>query len=120
MVLDATAVAPDLPSASANPTAVSAYLENECSHSHLAGPYASCPFSNVRCSGVGIVPMKSGGSASSCTYQLGAELVSTMANLWTRFLCIRLRYDAIHLNNKYGPDALLSEVAPGELGYGVV
>ena len=54
-------IARNLLSALSNPDAVSSYLKTECERNHMAGPYSSPPFPNTRCSGVGIVPKKSGG-----------------------------------------------------------
>ena len=53
-------VAHNLISSRNNPKAVSDYLMHECASGRLAGPYHDLPHPDLCCSGVGVVPKKSG------------------------------------------------------------
>ena len=53
-------VAHNLISSRNNPKAVSDYLMHEGASGRLAGPYHDLPHPDLRCSGVGVVPKKSG------------------------------------------------------------
>ena len=104
-------IAPNLPSALLNPAAVSAYLQSECTRGHMAGPYSQPPFPNIRCSGVGIVPKKSGGvrlimhlsapSGSSINDGIYPDEFSL------HYVTVD---DAIRCIFQHGPGALLSKV----------
>ena len=43
-----------------SPNHVSEYLAVECAEGRMAGPYPSLPHPSLRCSGIGLVPKKSG------------------------------------------------------------
>ena len=51
-------ITPNLASASQHPDIITAELKQECSNGHMAGPYLKPPFSNLQCSGVGVIPKK--------------------------------------------------------------
>jgi len=77
-------VAPNLPSSLQHVSALSDYLSNECSAGRMAGPFAYPPCANLRCSGIGAVPKKSG--------------------------AIRMIDDAVRIIQKHGPGCLLAKV----------
>ena len=56
-----SATSPNLQSASANPGVIYANLAKECTSGRIAGPYNTPPLPDLRCSGVGLVPKRSGG-----------------------------------------------------------
>ena len=104
-------VAPNLSSANADPSAVSDYLLTECARNHMAGPFTHPPFPNLRCSGVGLVPKKSG--ALRLIMHLSAPEGSSI-NDGIDSEQFSLHYvtvdDAVRLIHKHGPGATLSKV----------
>ena len=53
--------APNLISALQHPAVVDEALKKEVAENRMAGPFNTPPYSNLRCSGVGVVPKKDGG-----------------------------------------------------------
>ena len=52
---------PNLTSSSEHPEVVDEALSKEIAENRMAGPYDTPPYTNLRCSGVGVVPKKDGG-----------------------------------------------------------
>jgi len=59
-------VARHLPSARTHPHIITDALAKECLAGRMAGPYATPPLPNLRCSGLGVVPKKDGGWRTIC------------------------------------------------------
>jgi len=94
-----------------NPEVVDGYLSTECMRGHMAGPYPEPPFENMRCSGIGVVPKKSGG------FRLIMHLSAPTGNSINDGIDpeqFSLHYvtvdDALRLVNKHGRGALLAKV----------
>ena len=104
-------IAPNLHSALNNPSAVSAYLAKECSLNHIAGPYSYPPFDNIRCSGVGIVPKKSGDMRliMHLSVPRGSSINDSISSQDFSLHYVTVD-DAIKLIHKHGRGALLSKV----------
>eukprot|EP00117_Sycon_ciliatum_P030475 scpid16664/ scgid24012/ len=104
-------VAPNLVSAFQNPQAVSTYLSNECIEGRMAGPYTHLPHADLRCSGVGVVPKKSG--KLRLILHLSAPQ-GTSINDGISQDEFSLHYmtvdDAVRLLHRHGKGALLSKV----------
>ena len=104
-------VAHNLISSRNNPKAVSDYLMHECASGRLAGPYHDLPHPDVRCSGVGVLPRKSG--KLRLIMHLSAPEGRSIND---RISCkdYSLHYvtidHAVNLMHKYGRGALLAKV----------
>ena len=104
-------ITPNLPSATLSPASVSEYLRAECAAGRMAGPYTYLPFAHLRCSGVGLVPKKSG--KLRLIMHLSAPAGRSI-NDGISTDDYSLHYvtidDAVKLMHKYGPGALLAKV----------
>ena len=104
-------VAPNLVSAFQNPQAVSNYLSDESIEGRMAGPYTHLPHSDLRCSGVGVVPKK---SRKLCLIMHLSAPEGTRINDGISQDEFSLHYttvdDAVRLLHRHGKGALLSKV----------
>ncbi len=103
--------APNLASASQHAKVVNDALSKEVAENRMAGPYPTPPYSNLRCSGVGVVPKKDGG------WRLINHLSAPSDNSINDFINpedFSLQYttvdDAIKLCHLCGKGALMAKV----------
>ena len=89
---------------------VSAYLSNEYAAGRMAGPFNNTPCANLRCSGIGAVPKKSGGIR--VIMQLSAPEGHSVNdgidkdNFSLHYVTVD---DAVRLISKYGRGCLLAK-----------
>ncbi len=106
-----THIAHHLPSALAQPTVIDEALQKECRAGRMAGPYPHPPCTNLRCSGLGVVPKKDGGSR--IIYHLSAPHGYSV-NDFINPLDFSLSYcsidEAIAMVNQLGPGALMGKI----------
>lgn len=104
-------VAQNLHSALTCPSKVAQYLSEECAAGRMAGPYQSLPHPQLRCSGVGVVPKKSG------KLRLIMHLSAPEGRSINDGICadeFSLHYvsidDAVRVVQKHGRGALMAKV----------
>ena len=104
-------IAHHLPSALAHPLVIDEALQRECQAGRMAGPYRHPPCENLRCSGLGVVPKKDGGSR--VIYHLSAPHGYSI-NDFINPLDFSLLYcsidDAIAIVNQLGPGTLMAKI----------
>ncbi len=105
-----THYAPNLPSAFAHPEAIDRALAKEVSIGRIAGPFSSPPFTNLQCSGLGLVPKDGAG------WRLIFYLSAPEGDSVNDFISpdeFSLRYhtidDAMNILHGLGPNALMAK-----------
>ncbi len=99
--------AKNLPSALEHADIVDEALRKELAENRMAGPYSSAPYTNIRCSGLGVVPKKDG--TWRLIYHLSAPIGNSI-NDYIDPLEFSLQYstvdDAIAICHRLGKGAL--------------
>lgn len=101
-------IARHLLSARAHPDIITAALAKECLAGRMAGPYPSPPLTNVRCSGLGVVPKKDG--VWRTMYDLSSSSINDFIDLASYSLHYCSIDSAAAILNKVGPGALMGKM----------
>ena len=102
--------APNLMSAHQHPQIIDEALKKEVAENRMAGPYSTPPYSNLRCSGIGVVPKKDGGWRLINHLSAPSSSINDFIDVKDFSLQYATIDDAIKICHTLGKGALMAKV----------